>query len=86
MENFANITELIEYTCAGCGSDTWTIFIGHRTDGSTFLNTICANKECVERRREQLQAPDDALIVWNEFDITGQGHDSADLPSTDAVN
>lgn len=64
------VTELVNYKCGDCGSDSWTLRIGHRSDGRTFLIVSCANQVCVERKRLALDAEPDALIVWDEFDIT----------------
>ena len=70
--------ECIDYSCAGCDGNKWNIHLAYReVDGvpRTFLITICANEDCVERRREELSAPLGALIMWDQFEITGQGHD-----------
>ena len=80
------ITEFVDYLCGNCGSSHWIIKIGHRSDGKTFLETICANPECTAQRRQELGVEADALIVWDELDITGQGHDARDVEECTEVN
>lgn len=71
--------DLINYSCAECDGSTWTIRIGHYDDGRTFLYITCANEECQEARRAEYGVSKDAPLIWDEFDITGQGHDPQDV-------
>jgi hypothetical protein len=71
--------ELTEYTCGDCRGNLWHLAIGHRSDGVTQLIIVCADPECVARKREELGVPEDEMIVWNELNITGQGYDAEDL-------
>lgn len=84
MKELSLQTELIAYRCGNCGSTEFKLFIGHRTDKKTFLIITCANERCVERRRRDIGAEDDALLVWNEFDITGQGKDEEEIEPDDS--
>lgn len=72
MLNNNPVTELIDYKCADCGSNSWNIIIAQGVDGKTFLFTVCSNQECVEARREELQINNSQMVIWDEFDITGQ--------------
>jgi hypothetical protein len=71
--------DLINYHCAECGESTWTLKIGHCDDGRTFLYVMCANSECQDARRKEYHVDDDAPLIWDEFDSTGQGHDPQDI-------
>lgn len=66
------MSELIDYKCDGCGGDNWHIAIAQRTDGKIFLLTMCANQECIDARRRELDMDSSQMIIWDEFDITGQ--------------
>jgi len=72
--------ELIDYQCAECGGADWKLQIGHCEDGRTMLYTVCASDDCISAKRHQLGIPEDeqAFIFWDEFDVTGQGHDYDD--------
>lgn len=76
------VTELVEYKCGDCGGDNWTLKIGRRSDGKVFLIISCGNQACVERKRLSLGASSDALIIWDELDITDShyGSEEDDLP------
>ena len=71
--------DLINYSCAECGSHDWIIKIGHVDDGRTFLYVICADEDCQKQQREENGVEDNAPLIWDEFDITGQGHDPQDI-------
>ena len=72
--------EIIEYECADCGGIEMNVFIGHSGDGNnTYLIISCGNKDCVEFKRQEVGAGDEAIIVLDELDITGQGYDPDDL-------
>lgn len=86
MKDLSSVTELIDCQCGSCGGTTWKIYLGHCSDGTTTLSTICANEECVEARRQQLGVPHESFVVWDEFDITGQGRDAIDMVSEKDIN
>lgn len=86
MEPDDTVTEISGYACGDCGSNTWTLNVGHRSDGKTFLIVSCGNKKCVDKKRKELHASPDAQLVWDEFDITGQGHDIMDGYEPDEIN
>jgi len=72
-------TEAIGYNCGSCGGNNWSLRLGHRTDGKTILLVTCANPQCVQELIEATGATSNSLVVWEEFDITGQGYDAQDL-------
>lgn len=82
------VTELITYCCAECNKNAWTLYVGHRSDGVTELVVSCANPTCQKTKRKELDADDGDLIIWDTFDISGQGHDAEDInrPSDDQLN
>jgi hypothetical protein len=77
------VTELIDYKCGDCGSEDWTLKIGRRSDGKVFLIITCGNPACVEKKRLALGASEDALIIWDELDITDShyGNEEDDYPT-----
>jgi len=70
---------LINYYCAECGGEDWTLKIGHCNDGRTFLYISCANQGCIKTKRAEYKAGPEDPLIWDEFDITGQGHDPDDM-------
>jgi len=86
LDNNDALTELVDYKCGDCGGESWTIYIGHTTDGRTFLMTVCANKECVKNKRDALKLEEEQFVIWDEFEISGQGHDYYDHHETDMMN
>jgi hypothetical protein len=40
---------------------------------------MCADKDCQHARRVEHGVGAEAPLVWDEFDITGQGHDPQDV-------
>lgn len=78
MESDDTVTEISGYVCGDCRHNTWTINIGHRSDGKTFLIISCGNQKCLDRKRQELNLSEQAQLVWDEFDITGQGRDERD--------
>ena len=73
--------EVGDFTCSHCNKNNWEVLIGHRSDGKTFLIVNCCDSSCHEKRREELKALPDESIIWEEFDITGQGYDENDILS-----
>ena len=72
--------EVIDFCCAECGNDKWILKIGHSSDGRTLLITQCSSQQCQQLKRDISGDPDsEDMIIWSEFDITGQGHDPEDL-------
>ena len=71
--------DLINYFCAECNGEDWNLKIGHCEDGRTFLYVMCANPSCQKTIRQDREIEDDAPLVWDTFDITGQGHDPQDI-------
>lgn len=70
--------ELTEYCCGNCHGNTWELSVAHSDTGKTYLVISCANKDCVKKRREELDVDEndtDALVIWDQFDISGQGYD-----------
>ena len=80
------VVELIDYCCGDCGGNVWSLQICHTPDGRTILNIICSNEDCWEKKREELDANEEDLIVWAEFDITGQGFDEMDCHEPGILN
>lgn len=74
-------SEAIDYVCADCGSTTWELKIVHESDELTTLLVICSNQQCVENKKHELNIRNNnnAYPIWDEFNITGQGKDKADL-------
>ena len=71
--------DLINYFCAECSGEDWNLRIGHCEDGRTFLYVMCANPNCQKTLRADYKVEDEAPLVWDFFDITGQGHDPQDI-------
>jgi hypothetical protein len=72
--------DLINYFCAECNGEDWNLKIGHHQDGRTFLYVMCASPECQKAQRIKYNIDNDDLpLVWDELDITGQGHDPQDM-------
>lgn len=69
-----DVTELIGYVCADCGGNDWTLRIGQRSDGKTFLVVSCGNSKCLEHKRKELGTSPDALLIWDEFDISDSSY------------
>ena len=70
--------ELTEYCCGNCHGNTWELSIAHSDDGKTYLAISCANKKCIETKRRELgieETDEEAWILWDQFDISGQGYD-----------
>ena len=67
------------FCCGDCGSEEWHLAIVHHKDGRTLLSFKCANEECVEKKKQLVDAGEDDLICWDELDITGQGYDPEDI-------
>ena len=74
MDNLKNSlpVEVMHYICDHCGENKWMIFVGKRSNNETFLLISCRNKECIEHKRKELELEDNDLILWGEFNITGQ--------------
>lgn len=76
-----------EYTCMHCGKSNWNISIGHyEHEKKTTLILECSNSSCIEARRKELNLTDEdknTLIIWGEYDITGQGCDPEDIIYSD---
>jgi hypothetical protein len=70
--------ELLPYTCSHCGNNEWILHVGHTSNGKTLLTTTCATPGCVEGRKKSMDVGENDWIFWDEFDITGQGHDETD--------
>lgn len=86
-EELSETTELIGYVCGDCSSKLWLIRIGKNASGRTDLIITCGNKECVERRRKELGAGPDELLIWDSFDISDSSYGSWDkISSGDVVN
>lgn len=87
MKDLAKDTsEISPMVCENCEGTDFKVYIATQRDGRTQLLMVCSNKECVKERRKQIEAPEDSLIVWNEFDITGQGYDHLDLLAPEEIN
>ena len=71
--------DLTNYLCGECGGNTWNLKIGHCDDGRTYLYVMCANKDCQSSLRTIHGVDDDVPLIWDELDITGQGHDPQDM-------
>jgi len=80
------VTEVISYLCGTCKGNNWTLHIGHRSDGKTFLFIWCANPDCMETRTIEEGATEGDMITWGEFDITGQGMDPSDVHQSRGIN
>lgn len=80
------ITEIVGYICGTCEGNNWTLHVGHRSDGRTFLFIWCTNPDCMETRRIAEGASENDMITWGEFDITNQGFDPLDVHKPGEMN
>lgn len=71
--------ELVGYTCGECGGHEWHVKIGHANCGRTFLYLMCADQDCVKAKQIEHGVTDASTLIWDEFDITGQGQDPQDI-------
>ena len=71
--------DLINYYCAECNGEDWNLKIGHCEDGRTFLYVCCANPDCQYFQHEKFDLETSDNLIWDSFDITGQGHDPQDI-------
>jgi len=78
--------EIIDYMCGDCGNNAWELRVGHASDGRTLLVVSCANQDCVNEKRTTEGAAPDELMIWDELDITGQGHDPEDMVLKETTN
>jgi len=79
MEDDRGLTAI---DCSSCRGNTWNFYIRHEKD-KTFLVMSCADKKCHEEKREELGGEENQLIIWAQFDVTGQGWDK---PENKQVN
>lgn len=75
-DNTEETWELVSYNCATCKDSKWKLFLrSDKKNKRTYLVLICSNDKCVETRKKQLGAEPDDAVIWEEFDISGQGYD-----------
>lgn len=77
------VSRCAEFSCATCDQNKWELHIAHQSDDKTVLVIRCSNPGCIDERRQELNAPEDALIIHQEFDITNQGYDPKDMHSSE---
>ena len=65
-------SEILGYQCGSCGSNIWRLALGKRSDNKTFLLLSCAHPTCKDQRAQELNTSPEDMIVWAEYDITGQ--------------
>jgi hypothetical protein len=75
MDDERSTIEITECRCVDCKGDSWKLaYI--EVDDKTLLTITCANEKCVEKRKEELREEcpdaDEVMVIWEEFDITGQ--------------
>jgi hypothetical protein len=71
--------EPVQYVCADCKGDTWKLVLGfNKEEGKTYLIITCANPICVESKRVALGGKPGELVIWDTFDVSGQGYDVID--------
>jgi len=69
-------TNSVEYFCSSCKGNKWRIILVSE-DNKVKLLISCSNPECVNGKLEDLDVDgySSPFVVWDEFDITGQGYD-----------
>jgi len=91
MNRLLNIKELhtkieaLHYSCSHCGGETWNLFIAQLPEDEVRLLIQCANIECQNQQRSELDMEEEELVIWDDFDITGQ-IDSYNTKSTNTIS
>lgn len=73
------VSQCTSFICATCKENKWELQIAHQSDSKTILVIRCSNPRCIETTKKHLNTSEDATIIHQEFNITGQGYDSMDL-------
>ena len=68
--------ELIDVVCNYCGKNSWEVNIA-MSEGETRLILTCSNSECIEKARKELEGDPEDIIIFMDFNITGQGYDTS---------
>lgn len=78
-EGEAPVTRVNDYLCEGCGKNNWVLRLGYTADGKTYLWIVCSDPACTEHLRTEHGGKETDLFLWDQLEITGQGHDLADI-------
>lgn len=70
-----------EFLCAHCSDNNWELIIVNHPSNKTSLVIKCSNPDCCDKLKENLT--DEDMILWEEFDITGQGYDNLEEGKND---
>ncbi len=72
------LSRVVEYLCQSCGKNDWVLRLGYSDDGKTLLMVNCADPACTEKLRQEHGGQPTDLFLWDQLDISGQGHDLDD--------
>lgn len=67
----------MEFTCSTCKGNNWNIYLRYTEDNQTYLVLSCDNEKCSESEQERLGGHPEDVVIWGEYNITGQGLDRA---------